>query len=205
MMRHPTFPENRRQSLVFRRLVRRLTIALVLLAGLALLISAAQAANVLSLRDGTEHYALGRHLVYLEDKSGRLTLDDIIEGKADKPFAPIFAETPNFGFTESAYWLRLDLANLNSPISEWLLETQYPLLDRIDLYLVYPGNRIVSSASGDTLPFSQRALKHRHFISEVVLDPGSSVTLFMRVKSEGAVTLPLSLWSMKKLFQKDHE
>lgn len=168
-------------------------------------IGVALAADRAALLEGMERYSLGPHLSYLEDKKGDLSLDDLVQGEAAQRFTPVLAETANFGFRKSAYWFRVNLENLNSPVSEWFLETQYSLLDQIDTYLVYSNGKVVSTIGGDTLAFSQRALKHRHFTSKVLLARGESVAVFLRVKSEGAITLPLVLWSMNALLAKDHE
>ena len=110
MTRHPTCGQGGWHASAFPRLI----LSLALLFGCVHLISAAYAADVLTLYAGTEHYPLGRHLAYLEDKTGTLTLDELIQVKAGKSFAPSLSETPNFGFSKSAYWLRLDLVNLDT-------------------------------------------------------------------------------------------
>ena len=134
-----------------------------------------------------------------------LTLDDVMDARTGQAFRQAHAAAPNFSFTKSVYWFRLDLHNLDVSVPGWLLESQYPLLDQIDAYLVYAGNKIVDYRSGDTLPFSQRALKHRNVMFKVPLAQGESVTIYIRVKTESSLQLPLTLWSPQAFLAKDHE
>ena len=164
-----------------------------------------RAVEPVKLIDSKENYSLGLSLEYLEDKTGHLTLEDIIEGKLPQPFVASKKETPNFGFTESVYWFRLDLQSQHSSVHEWLLESQYPLLDHVDTYLVYSGNKIISMSSGDTIPFFNRAIKHRHMMFNVPLATGQDVRVYIRVKTESSMQLPLRLWSVRGLLTKDHE
>lgn len=182
--------------------LRDLLLALAILSGL---INFARAADVLNLIDGEQTYSAGRHLSYLEDKSGTLTLKNVLSSIDSLPFIDSHVASPNFSFTDSAYWFRLELSNQDSRVTEWLLESQYPLLDHIDAYLVYPRNKVVSFESGDTLPFSHRAVKHRNVMFKVPLGKGEKVTVFLRVKTESSMQLPLMLWSAQSLLAKDHE
>lgn len=182
--------------------LRRLSCSLVLSLGL---INIAGAAEAVILRDGQQSYSLSRDLGYLEDKTGKVTLNDILSGASGQSFIPSQSETPNFSFTESAYWFRVELRNLDSQVTEWLLESQYPLLDHIDAYLVYSGTRVVSYNGGRTAPFSQRAIKHRNVMFKVPLGTGEHVTIYVRVNTESSMQLPLMLRSVVDLLAKDHE
>ena len=168
-------------------------------------IGGAQAANPLNLVDGTEAYPAGMHLSYFEDVDGRVTLQDILSGESGHSFTPSQKEVPSLSFTASVYWFQLDLINQSSPIAHWLLESQYPLLDRINVYLVYPDERVVTYRGGDKLPFEQRAVKHQNVMFKVPLAMGERVRIFMKVRTESSMQLPLVLRSPDSLLKKDHE
>ena len=154
---------------------------------------------------GMDSYLLGKHLQYLEDKTGKLTLSEILDNGAKLPFVPSVVDAPNFGFTESVYWLRFDLENHHPSVRIWLLESQYALVDELEAHLVYAKDRIKSFKSGYRVPFAQREVKHRNVIFNVPLDPGQKVRVYLRVKSESSMQLPLVLWSRQGLLAKDHE
>jgi signal transduction histidine kinase/DNA-binding NarL/FixJ family response regulator len=166
---------------------------------------AANAAEPLLLRDGQQSYAVGRHFEYLEDKTGTVSIDDILNGRAGQPFVPSDRDTLNFGFNRSAYWFRAELRNLDSPVGEWLLESQYQPLDHIDAYLVYPDRRIVAHKGGRLLPFSQREVKHRNVIFKIPLEIGEQVTVYLAVRTEGSLQLAAHLWSPEALHAQDHD
>lgn len=168
-------------------------------------IGCAHAANTVNLVDGTEVYPLGLHLSYFEDKEGRVSLQDILSGESGQTFIPSEKEVPSFSFTASAYWFRLDLANVDSSVQHWLLESQYPPLDRINIYLIDAENNVTTYRGGDKLPFSQRALKHRNVTFKVPLAKGETVRIYIKVRTEGSLQLPLVLRSPEALLAKDHE
>jgi diguanylate cyclase (GGDEF)-like protein len=163
------------------------------------------AAIGLSLVDGTEVYPVGLHLFYFDDKEGGTTLEGILSGASRADFVRSEVAVPNFGFTDSSYWFQLDVSNRGSRIQDWLLESQYPLLDHIDVHLVYPDNRLVSYRGGDKLPFGQRAVKHRNVFFNIPLALGESVRVYIKVRTESSMQLPLVLRSPDSLLAKDHE
>ena len=179
----------------------RLFLFVLALCGLARM----AAAEGLALRDGVGKYELGRHLSYLEDRSGRLRIEDVMGAAVAQRFTPSQSERLGFGFTDSAYWYRFALNNVDAAVGDWILEAQYPLLDLIDVYLVYPGKPAVSYRSGDTLPFSQRSLKHRSLTFALPLRAGEAVTVYLRVKTQSAMLMPLTLWSPQAFSAEDHE
>ncbi len=163
------------------------------------------ASQVLNLVDGTENYPLGLHLSYFEDKEGRMSLQDVLEEESRQPFTPSDKAVPSFSFTKSSLWFRLDLHNQDSPVQRWLLECLYPPLDHINVYLIDANNNVVTYRSGDKLPFSKRAVKHRNVMFNVPLATGESVRVYIRVRTEGSLQVPLFLRSPRALLAKDHE
>jgi signal transduction histidine kinase/CheY-like chemotaxis protein len=165
----------------------------------------ARAAEVLDLSAQTGSVQAGSHLAYLEDKSRALGIQDLLAGRAPQAFKPVAAESVSYGFTSSAYWFRLDLRNLSSPAREWYLESRFPTLDKVDVYLVRSGGVIASYHGGDTLPFSARAIKHRNPMFKIPLAQGESVTVYVRAYTEGPLVMSLALHNLDSLLAKDHE
>jgi diguanylate cyclase (GGDEF)-like protein len=178
---------------------------LVLLSLGAVWPNAAWALDPVTLVEGTEVYPLGLHLSYFEDRDGRQSLDEVRSGDACHTFTPSQDEVPNFSFTSSPYWFQLDVTNQSSTVKNWLLESQFPLLDRINVYLVYPDDRVVTYRGGDKLPFEKRAYQLRNVIFDVPLAMGESVRIFIKVRTEGSLQFPLVLRSLDSLFAKDHD
>ena len=163
------------------------------------------AGQVLNLVNGTENYPLGLHLSYFEDKDGRMSLQEVLEEETLQAFTPSQKAVPSFSFTKSSYWFRLDLHNQDSQVQRWLLECLYPPLDHINVYLIDADNNVVTFRGGDKLPFSKRAVKHRNVMFDVPLAIGESVRIYIRVRTEGSLQVPLVLRSPRALLAKDHE
>jgi PAS domain S-box-containing protein len=169
---------------------------------------------------GADRYVLSRHAAWLEDAEGKLGIGDVEQADAQSRFKPVAQSGPgaNFGLTSSAIWLRIRLqvqvpaqlpaqaaAQAPSPGAtpgEWLVEIAYPPLDRVDLFSRTPGGGWVQQSGGDSLPFASRAIAHRNHVMAVHLNPGAN-TLYLRLKSDGTVSAPATLWRPAALWRHD--
>ncbi|WP_162888686.1 7TM diverse intracellular signaling domain-containing protein [Dechloromonas sp. HYN0024] len=151
----------------------------------------------------TSEVPLRPHVEILEDKSGQLELADIERPDVAGQFATIPGSNDlNFGYTQSTYWLRLKLMPDAHAASRWLIEIAYPSLDEVKLYTRH-GNDLIEVTSGDHQAFSARPFIHHNLIFPVELTPGREQTVYLRVRSEGSLTLPLTLWSPAALHTHD--
>jgi PAS domain S-box-containing protein len=152
-----------------------------------------------------DRYALSDAFTYLEDKQGQLTFDDILEPKAQAAFEPVPETGPglNFGLTASAIWLRVKLKVSPAAPADWLLELAYPPLDEIELFTPGKGRGFERQLAGDLLPFSARPVPHRNHVLPVRLAPGAETVLYVRLKSQGALAAPATLWQPAALAQHD--
>ena len=74
--------------------------------------------------DGKEHYELGLHLDILEDPSGELTINDVNRPEWKGEFKRSKKNIPNFGFSKSAFWVRLRIINRTDQ-RIWFLSQNY--------------------------------------------------------------------------------
>lgn len=153
---------------------------------------------------GADRYALSKSFVYLEDKEGKLTVDDVQRPEMQSRFRPVDASGPgaNFGLTSSAIWLKVMLDTASSTREDWLLEIAYPPLDRFELYSP-GGSGFEKQVGGDLYPFVQRAFPHRNHVLPVRLKPAQQNVLYLRIASEGTVAAPATLWQPEALWQHD--
>ncbi len=164
------------------------------------------AATAAEVRIGTAaSYPLSREFSFLEDPTGKLTFEDIGKPELQAQFAPVSADSPgaNFGITSSAIWLKVTLRTAADTPAPWLLEVAYAPLTRLDLFSPGPGGSFVRQAAGVSLPFASRAIPHRNHVLPLTLAPGGSNTLYLRVQSEGSVTVPATLWQPGALWTHD--
>ncbi len=142
---------------------------------------------------------IGLFVDYLEDRDGRFTIGDV----SSPAFAPRFNKSkepiPNFGLTNSAYWIRFSLENpLNRAVSCDLM-IGYPLLDDIKLYTPDGRGGFQVRKSGDLIPFTKREIKHAGFVFPLKQEPGAT-TRYLRIKTISAMSIPISVMSREELY-----
>ena len=150
--------------------------------------------------------ALGRSIEVFEDVDGKATIESVSSAAHSAAFRPLETETFNAGYSDSVFWLRGELLYRPSKSTgpmDWILELAYPPLDRVDLYLPDAAGRPrLAWRTGDTLPFSSRQIKQANYLFDLDLPPDQPVTFYLRVSSQGAVQVPLNLWSSKAFIER---
>ncbi len=142
------------------------------------------------------HYALGTYLEYLEDQEGQWKLSDLLAPDFHSEFVPFTEEVPNFGYTKSVYWFRFQVENTKDQSILRLLEVGYPLLDNLTLHTQNLDGTWKTHETGDLLPYDQRTIDHRNFIFQLNIPAQSSAyPVYLRVQTNGAMQVPLTLWS----------
>lgn len=171
---------------------------------LCLLLHAAAAAAAVQLGPGMDHLPLAGKLEYLEDPARELTLGDLTNPAVNYRFNPSpTQESLNFGYSASAYWLRLPVQAGAGAAQEWMLEFAYPSLDSVEVFAPDGKGGYGRLEAGDHQPFSARPYPHRNLVFPVTLLPGKEQTLYIRVTSDGNLTLPAALWTPEALHQND--
>ena len=150
-------------------------------------------------------WPLSRAFRVLEDPSAQMTLEQVLQPAQQARFMAVAASGAgsNFGLTSAAIWLRLDVHTPQGVAHNWLLEIAYPPLDRIELFVPDGQGGYSRQLGGDTVPFSQRVVPHRNHVLKVDLPAGPEHTLYVRVMSEGPVSVPARLWRPEALWAAD--
>ncbi|OEC33382.1 diguanylate cyclase (GGDEF) domain-containing protein [Pseudomonas cuatrocienegasensis] len=170
------------------------TLALGCLLGLlgALLTNPAQADTRLDER--TAAVPLYGHVDYLLDPRDEWALDDVLDASA--PWRPSSERRDlGFGYVSGPVWLRMRVVSHAQTTHSWRLELDYASLDDVRLYDV-GADGVRESQGGDTLPYAQRSISHRTPVFEITLAPGERRTLYLRVSSQGSMTLSGSLMNL---------
>jgi signal transduction histidine kinase len=137
---------------------------------------------------------------YLKDPSSSLTYQQA-QHKLFTPYTE--ARSVNFGFTNSAYWFKIDIKNLSfAEDTHWWMQIAYPLLESVDMYLLTSDNQLIKHHSmGTSQPFASREVKSHYFMSELPLKNISEATLLIRVKTQSSMQLPLTIFSSETLME----
>ena len=95
----------------------------------------------------------------------------------------------NFGFTASAYWIKLRIQRTPSTADKWLLELDYANLQKIDFYP--PNGKPILTGSERT--FNSRPYFDRFFVFPLEVKVKEE-EYYLRVVSRYALTVPLKIW-----------
>ncbi|MDO9436344.1 7TM diverse intracellular signaling domain-containing protein [Hydrogenophaga sp.] len=152
------------------------------------------------------HYDISRDLLFMEDPSGAMGLEEVSAPATAARFAPFSqaGSAYNFGFTSSALWFRITLrAEADAP-PFWYWKVALSTLDYLDLYASKPGGGYDHQQAGDERPMSAHAIRHKDHVLPVQLLPGGDTTVYLRVQSIGAIALPVTLWQPAAFHANDH-
>lgn len=144
-------------------------------------------------------------LFSLEDAGGMLTLAEVQHPEFDKKWQKAPTGALNFGFTNSAYWLKFPLVNTEISSELKLIEIAFALIDYIDIYYLEGQKVIQAYHTGDRRPFDTRPVFHRNFIFPANLEAGKTLTVFIRVQSTDCIQIPIKVWDSKDFFAVDQQ
>ncbi len=185
-------------------MLRGLALAVLLLRFAA---SHAEAVPLPGPRDGV---SIGIYADALEDPGGSLEFADVAGPAYAGRYERIGKETPNFGYTYSAFWLRFDLprepGDLLAPLLS--LEIRFPSIDSIELHVPYRGAAGLEyrvKRAGDLQPWDAREVKHRNHVFRIPMTGLADAPTYLRVRSESALTVPAYLWRPEALIAADRK
>jgi|GEM_PF-1249772 len=142
--------------------------------------------------------SLGPFVEVLEDPARALSFDDVRRGANAQRFARSDDDIPNFGYSRSAYWLRLNLGKLPIPETGWLLEVGFPGLDEVDLHLpvTAPDGSVVyrTLRGGDMRSWLEREIQARAHVFRLPASTATAEPIYLRVSTRSVLTVPLYLW-----------
>lgn len=189
---------------VARSVMRRWAVAAIVPALIVVaVISGDASAGVLSLQPDQDQYLLDTELHVLEDPSGSLDITAVMERYSAGEFVAASRETLPFGLTPSAYWFHLHIDNASDLQKGWLLELSYPLLDSIEFYAQAPDGALKRRITGDRHPISSRDRAHRNFLFELPTPLPEFYSVYLRVQTEGTMSVPATLWSADAFLEKE--
>jgi len=155
----------------------------------------------IELNDGVNKYQVNNLVRVLEDKNGELTIQDILQPGKIREFEFIPNRGAlNFGYTDSSYWIALPVQYKGQKaLSEWWYQLDLPLLDKSELYIVPSGIKepasIIKKQMDYDIPLKKREINHVTQVYRINLKKEEQVTLYLKVKSDFSMHLPLFLYS----------
>ncbi|XDD43728.1 7TM diverse intracellular signaling domain-containing protein [Leptospira sp. WS60.C2] len=140
-------------------------------------------------------------VLVLEDVSQSIPDNAIVTGEKDGDFKIL--SSPNLGFSQSIFWVRIEVTNPTSSLIRWNLLFDFPLIDEIQIY----GDSLTKDsirALGDSFPFSIRNVDYRNPVFPIESREHSTSVYYLKIKSESTIPLSLDLWTEKAFNEKIH-
>lgn len=137
-------------------------------------------------------------LLYFEDKSNHLCFEEIVTKKLR--WTNLNKDYVNFGYTQSVYWFKINIINRGMEVKQFLLEIDFPTLDKIEVFRQNSDKTFSKFETGDTFPFEQREFKDHNFIFDLKLPPGTS-TLYLKINNFGSFRFRTLLYQTENFIE----
>jgi diguanylate cyclase len=161
---------------------------------LCLLIAACSAtaqATPLLLEDKTRTYDAWPNVRVLADADRTLSVEAAL-ARLDK-FAPPNSAHAAMGFRKEAIWLHVPVIVAPQSDGKWILEVDYALLNRLDVFVARDGKARHLGAMGNLQPRANRPLSNRTPAIALDLVSGARHDLLVRVDTKSSLILPIRI------------
>ena len=165
-------------------------------------ISSVYAQKPLTLNENKSEYNLGHYLQVLEDPTGKLNLKDVTSQRYDNLFVSSQEEVLNYGFSESAYWVRFSMKSETVKRSPWVLELGFANAHYVDFFQFRKNGDLVKTTETGTMRSRETREHFYHHLIFFIQLPDTNVNeIYMRFKSDAAMTIPLRIKSMTQFME----
>ncbi len=147
------------------------------------------------------------YISFLEDTSQALTLQDVQKSVYAENFSyeTLDKEALSFGYTHSAYWLRLALRNTGDSPVERIIEINYARLSDVQFYQPDASGNYQSLQTGNDFPISTQPYKNRNLVFPVTLAADSSQVYYFRLQSAASMNVPVNLWAPQAFYHYERD
>src|SRR5690625_3768338 len=157
--------------------------------------------ETLILNDSTKKQNMYPSIEIIKDRKMKLTIDDIITDEFSKEFIPIDLIKQKKGFFQTANWLRFEVNN-QSKQNDWLLEFSFALINDLQVYVKENERVKLLYKAGSDLPFNQREINHRYFVTNLNIEPGESKIFYALAVGSGDLHPPITIWDKDTYIEK---
>jgi diguanylate cyclase (GGDEF)-like protein len=153
--------------------------------------AAAASAPTLVLDEQTRRVDAWPVATVLEDPNLSWDVNDAMQ-RLDQFHTP---STPhaNLGVRRDAVWMRIPVTLRSGAPTQWIIDVDYPLMNRVDLYVVSGGAIGPMVAMGNEVPFRERPLASRTHAAPLTLEAGRDTILLLRLETRGSMVVPIAL------------
>lgn len=97
---------------------------------------------------------------------------------------------------DQAVWFFARLHNISARRLDTILEYDFPLADKVEIYQVNRTTKDIQllSRSGNDFPFSERALPYRSYVTRLALPAGAEADIYIKVVDAGLISSDIRIW-----------
>jgi two-component system NtrC family sensor kinase len=137
---------------------------------------------------------ISHELMIFEDKSKQMPFSEVIQ----QPFEKTKVAVPNFGISESVFWLKLAVKN-ETDATELMLNLSLPTLDVVDFY--HPENNGYRTIiGGENYVFSKRKYQDPNYLFDLYIPKGDTKVYYLKIESKENIQLPMSIGTKKVIY-----
>ncbi|MDN3922019.1 diguanylate cyclase [Roseateles violae] len=108
-------------------------------------------------------------------------------------FRPPQGAYATLGLRKEAVWLHIPVEVPAGSAGRWVLDIDYPALNRIDVHVVRDGQVLQQALLGNLQPYSKRPIGSRSHALGLELKSGAKSELLLRVETSGGMIVPITL------------
>ncbi|MCZ7603975.1 MAG: ATP-binding protein [Melioribacteraceae bacterium] len=131
----------------------------------------------------------------IEDKDGSLDIDKATSPEMQDNYRYSNIYSPNFGFSNSTFWLKIQIVDSSGSKNNLLLINNYNSLEFVSLYYKNEHGEFVESESGAAVNVAMKNIKTIGYVSNLNLRKNEDAVFYLKVKTASPVILSFSLWS----------
>lgn len=160
----------------------------------------ARAQTIVPINDAVQQHIFEyNQLTWLEDTTGRLTLNQVKSNALTNSFRVNRQPTPVTQHPGSAYWYRLRIGKNADTKNSWLLEFFDQTIDSITVYSPNAQNGYTATYLGSRHPFAARFYRHKNLSLNINSNNSSNNgTYYVRIKSSQSVNVIIVLRSVSR-------
>jgi signal transduction histidine kinase/DNA-binding response OmpR family regulator len=147
-------------------------------------------------------YELGKNMELLEDPAGILSFPEISSASFSDRFIPSQRDVPNFSVTKSVYWIRFDVrfpVGNSGQEDRLYIKCGWPHLTSITVFTPESDGTYRKTENGAAFSSAAREFPYKGYLFRLKNIPGKTSSVYIRIRSTGAMVLPLSIVSEKAL------
>lgn len=140
---------------------------------------------------------IGKSISYFEDRTGKLSLNGIIDNYKAGKFTASTKEILDFGNSGSAFWLKIDYVNKSR--GRAFLVIDVPNIEHIDLYQNLQHGTMSRLRSGVLAPKMKGVVVTNNFVFDLDARGTRVNSIYVRVRTNNVLLLPIKIATSETL------